>query len=158
MIFITVGTQAPFDRLIKAIDNIAIYLDEPIIAQALNGNYRPKHFKTVGFLHPEEFDDYYNSATLVVAHAGMGSIISALTKNKILIIFPRKASLGEHRNEHQMATARYLGSMNLANVALEEDELQNLIFSRNNLKPCPTIGESASQSLIDSISSFILEK
>lgn len=156
MIFVTVGTQAPFDRLIKAIDSIAANLDEPVIAQALNGSYEPKHIETLGFLTPKEFDEYFNSASLVIAHAGMGTIISALTKNKPLVIFPRRASLGEHRNEHQMATARRLGSMKLTNVALEENDLQKLIVSRRDLKPCPTIGESASQGLIDSISSFIL--
>ena len=33
MIFVTIGTQTPFDRLIKIIDNIALEINEPIIAQ-----------------------------------------------------------------------------------------------------------------------------
>mgnify|MGYP006883531986 CR=1 FL=1 len=33
MIFCTIGTQAPFDRFVKIIDEVAAHLDEEIIAQ-----------------------------------------------------------------------------------------------------------------------------
>jgi UDP-N-acetylglucosamine transferase subunit ALG13 len=35
----------------------------------------------------------------------MGSIISALRHGKPIVVMPRRAVLGEHRNEHQNATA-----------------------------------------------------
>ena len=34
---------------------------------------------------------------MIVAHAGMGTIISAMQHQKPIIIFPRIAALGEHR-------------------------------------------------------------
>lgn len=54
----------------------------------------------------DEFDKLCHDARLIVAHAGMGTIISAMTKGKPIIVFPRIAALGEHRNEHQLATSK----------------------------------------------------
>ena len=52
MIFVTIGTQIPFDRLIEILDRIAPELNEEIYAQALRGKYKPKHFKLIDFIDP----------------------------------------------------------------------------------------------------------
>ena len=56
MIFATIGTQAPFDRFIKILDEIAPMSNELIIAQTYKGRYQPKNIKTIDFLAPDEFD------------------------------------------------------------------------------------------------------
>ncbi|MCH5346006.1 MAG: glycosyl transferase family 28 [Muribaculaceae bacterium] len=157
MIFVTVGTQAPFDRLIEAIDSIAPSINEKIIAQALKGKYVPRHVEVVDFVAPDVFADYFDNASVVVAHAGMGTIISALTTAKPLIIFPRKASLGEHRNEHQAATARRLGELRLVNVATTAADLSTFLQNRDSLIIPDRIGSQASPTLVDSITTFIAE-
>lgn len=106
MIFVTIGTQAPFDRFIKMVDEIAANLNEEVIAQTFKSQYKAKKIKTVDFLAPDEFNKLFKEARMIVAHAGMGTIISAMQHQKPIIIFPRIAALGEHRNEHQMATAK----------------------------------------------------
>lgn len=108
----------------------------------------------VDFLPPDEFNSLFAKARLIVAHAGMGTIISAMQQNKPIIVFPRIAALGEHRNEHQMATARQMDKMKYVHVAYDEKQLRNLIFTPN-LQPLHTLGDNASQSLIDSLSEFI---
>lgn len=50
MIFCTIGTQAPFDRFVKMIDEVAPALQEEIIVQTLKGSYAPQHVKVVGIL------------------------------------------------------------------------------------------------------------
>ncbi|MCG8094946.1 MAG: glycosyl transferase family 28, partial [Candidatus Thiodiazotropha endolucinida] len=62
-----------------------------------------------------------------VAHAGMGSILSSLSLGKPIIIMPRKASLGEHRNEHQMATAKRFQNRPGVYVAWDEKQLVVLL-------------------------------
>ena len=104
MIFVTIGTQTPFDRLIKIIDNIALEINEPIIAQVYNSQYKAQNIQTIDFLSPKEFNDLFEKARLIISHAGMGTIITALLKCKPIIIYPRLASLGEHRNDHQIYT------------------------------------------------------
>lgn len=153
MIFITIGTQIPFDRLIEILDRIAPDLDEEIYAQVLKGKYKPKHIKTLDFIEPDEFEKVFLQARLVVAHAGMGTILSSLRKSKPLIIFPRIASLGEHRNDHQSATARMIKEKNYAYVAMDERELRELLHK--DLRPLNSIGEFASESLIKSLKDFI---
>ncbi len=154
MIFVTIGTQAPFDRFIKLIDEIATSLDDEIIAQVNHLGFKPKHIKVVDFLAPDEFNELFDKANLVVSHAGMGTILSALQKHKPIIIFPRIAALGEHRNEHQLATAKKFKDLGSVYVAMNEEELKELLL-RKDLKPLSEIGEYASQSLIDSIEEFI---
>ena len=53
----------------------------------------------------EEFQRLFARADLVVSHAGMGNIIACLEADKPLVLLPRQAKLGEHRNDHQMDTA-----------------------------------------------------
>lgn len=105
MIFVTVGTQLPFTRLIDAMDEIAGRLDEEIIAQTGPGEGNWSNLDCRKNLEPEEFGKLFSAARVIVAHAGIGTILSARSRRKPLILLPRRFSFGEHRNDHQMATA-----------------------------------------------------
>ena len=154
MIFVTIGTQLPFDRLIKIIDELAPQLNEEIIAQVYQCGFSPKNIKTVDFLAPDEFNTLFDKARLIISHAGMGTILSALQKDKPIIVFPRIAALGEHRNEHQLATAHKFKEMGAVNVAMNEEELSSMLLN-GELATLQHIGNSASPSLIQSIKNFI---
>lgn len=157
MIFVTIGTQAPFDRFIKLVDEIAVNLNEEIIAQTYKSQYQAKNIKTIDFLPPDEFNKLFNKARMILAHAGMGTIISAMQQQKPIIIFPRIAALGEHRNEHQMATAKKMKELKYVNVAFNEKELKDLLLS-DDIKCLHKLSDSAEQSLIDSLTNFIKDR
>lgn len=154
MILVVTGTQLPFDRLIRMLDEIAPELDEEILAQVNGSSYLPHHVNTIDILPPDEFDRLFRNARLVVAHAGIGTIISAMQYQKPIIIFPRIAALGEHRNEHQLATANKMKEAGWVYVATDKEELRSLLLSQD-LHPLCSLGESASESLIKSITDFI---
>ena len=154
MIFVTIGTQAPFDRFIKIIDEVAPQINEEIVAQVHKCGFTPKNIKTVDFLAPDEFNNLFEKADLIISHAGMGTILSALQKHKPIIIFPRIAALGEHRNEHQLATAEKFKELGSVYVAMNEQELKELML-RKDLVPLHEIGAEASESLILSLEEFI---
>lgn len=156
MIFVTIGTQLPFDRLIRIIDKLAPQLDEEIVAQVYKCGFSPQNIKTVDFLAPDEFNVLFDKARLIISHAGMGTILSALQKDKPIIVFPRIAAMGEHRNEHQLATARKFKEMGSVNVAMNEEELTTMLLNREQTT-LQHIGNSASPSLIQSIQKFIDE-
>ncbi len=156
MIFVVTGTQLPFDRLIRMLDEIAPQLDEDIVAQVNGSGYLPRHINTIDLLPPDEFDRLFSSARLIVAHAGIGTIITAMQQQKPIIIFPRIAALGEHRNEHQLATAEKMKEAGWVYVANTKEELSELLQTPD-LHPLCTIGSSASESLVESITDFILE-
>ena len=47
-------------------------------------------------------DKYIDEADLVITHGGVGTIFSALKKNKKVIAIPRLEKYGEHINDHQI--------------------------------------------------------
>jgi UDP-N-acetylglucosamine transferase subunit ALG13 len=101
MIFVTVGTQVQFDRLIRTVDERAGARERSdIFAQIGPSNHQLKHERLI---EPTRFRNCVEAASLVITHAGMGSIITALELGKRIIVMPRRASLGEHRNDHQVA-------------------------------------------------------
>ncbi|MEL6978597.1 MAG: glycosyltransferase [Pseudomonadota bacterium] len=130
MIFATVGTQLPFERLIRALDRMAPAIGAPVIAQTGALSFAPAHIETHSVMAPTEFDERFRSAELIVAHAGIGTILMAKRHGKPLIIFPRRAALGEHRNDHQIATARSFAEEIGVHVAYEEEDLERLISER----------------------------
>ena len=110
MIFVTIGTQLPFPRLCQAADDLAAELGEEVIVQTGGVGLTLTHAKAIKSLEPREFDQIASRARLIIAHAGIGSILDAARFGKPLIVVPRRHALGEHRNDHQMATARRLAS------------------------------------------------
>ena len=163
MIFVTVGVQLPFDRLIRAID---VWAGErarsDIVAQVGASSYRPANIQAKAQFSPDAFRAHVEEATLVVAHAGMGSIITALEMGKPIIVLPRQAALNEHRNDHQLATARYMEEQKLVRVAKSEDDLVRLLDDWQDSVPPESappvrIAQYAESELVARLSAFIAE-
>lgn len=145
MIFVTVGTQLAFDRLIASVDAWAEKNpDVEIFAQIGPGAFSPKNFKFKSFVSPSEANGLFRAADLVVSHAGMGSILTALKYKKPILVMPRKASLGEHRNEHQLATAKWLGNKAGISVANEAEDVCRILSERTLLRAGEGISDFAS--------------
>ncbi len=132
MIFVTVGTQLTFDRMVSAVDTWAATSGDDVFAQVGPTDIHFNHIRQSAFLEPKDFDHYFNAAGLVIAHAGMGSILTAMSYGKRIIIMPRKAGLGEHRNDHQLATARSFVAHAGVSVAWDEDELITLLHQTDS--------------------------
>jgi UDP-N-acetylglucosamine transferase subunit ALG13 len=131
MIFATVGTQLPFDRLIVALDQWAeSHRHAQVFAQIGRGDYRPEHIAWTRDMDPRDFRERMAQCDTVVAHAGMGTIISAIEMGKRVIVMPRRASLGEHRNEHQLATAARLEHLNGLEVVQDAEALADVLAQR----------------------------
>jgi UDP-N-acetylglucosamine transferase subunit ALG13 len=157
VIFVTVGTQLAFDRLVKAMDAWASRRpDQPVFAQIGPTEYKPRFLEYSPFISPVECHERMAEADAIVAHAGMGTIISALELGKPVLIMPRRADLGEHRNDHQLATARRLSALGRVRVAADERELGAALdaFSGSAVAP-DQIGPYASEQLLGALSRFI---
>ncbi|WP_095594472.1 glycosyltransferase [Actibacterium pelagium] len=130
MIFVTVGTQFPFPRLVNAIAELD--LDEKVVAQ-VGSDSGVYPFETADFMRPEAFEEAAQQARVIVAHAGMGSVLAARRWSKPLILMPRRADFGEHRNDHQLATARQLWGRVGVDIAWSEKALGGFLA-------CPLTG------------------
>lgn len=121
MIFVTVGAQTPFERLIRAVDEWALLRKRSdVFAQIGSSDFRAKKIETAHYISPEDFRRRVEAATVIVSHAGMGSIITALEFAKPIIVMPRRADLKETRNDHQFATAKHFDHHARITVALDE--------------------------------------
>lgn len=107
MILVAVGTQKfPFDRLIRAVDGIAEANPSlKFFAQRGTCSYAPRNMEGVQFLTELQFDSYVEKSDLIISHAGVGVISAALRHGKPIIVVPRRASFGEHVDDHQFEIA-----------------------------------------------------
>jgi UDP-N-acetylglucosamine transferase subunit ALG13 len=156
VIFVTVGTDGPFDRLVRAVDSWAGETGQrDVFAQIGQSEFRPLHMKSVPSLGCLEFAHCVRSAAIVVAHAGMGTILTALEYGKPVIVMPRVAALAERRNDHQLATARSLAPLGRVAVAFNEDELRLQLERIDELTAGDSIGQHAQPQLVAAIRDFI---
>ena len=130
-IFVICGTQKfPFSRLIHALNRL---IEEGIYQ--LN-KVKPL-FKIYTLLPVEEFEQYMKEAEVVISHAGVNSIISCMKLHKPLLITPRRASFGEHVDNHQVEIASLMADKFEVTVDYDLDNLQQTleIAKRKEYKP-----------------------
>ncbi len=125
MIFLTVGTVLPFDRLVRAVDQAieAHLITMPVFAQIGQTDFRPAHMDWAATLEKAAFDRHIAEATYIIGHAGMGSIMIALEHRKRLLVMPRRKCYGEHVNDHQLVNARRFAALGYVLVAYDGAEL-----------------------------------
>ncbi len=157
MIFVIVGTQLPFDRLIGAVDAWAGRTGRrDVLAQIGPSQLRPQYIEYQPFFPPPEFSRHFASAELVIAHAGMGSIISAMSQGKPILVMPRRASKHEHRNDHQFSTAQRFREMGSILVAMDENELAEQLSRVECIPTAARTGPHASPELLATIRACLL--
>jgi len=135
VIFVTVGTQLPFPRLMQYVVNIAANTPRTIIAQTGDPAFASTVFEHHVAIPPARFDSIFAAADIVVGHAGIGTILSARRLGKPLIIVPRRGALNEHRNDHQSATAQAMRDVAGVYVAENEAELAKLLEAGDLTSP-----------------------
>lgn len=157
MIFVTVGTQLPFDRLIEAVDTWAGQQDDPprVFAQTGGGKYVPKHLEAAGYLTPPEYTQRFQEASLIIGHAGMGTILKAMEMGKPVVVMPRLSVMNEHRSDHQIDTARHMQRLKSVTVAWSEVDLIRCLDEQSVKAHDETISPYASEELLDGLRGFV---
>lgn len=156
MIFVTVGAQMPFDRLVQTVDAWAgQQRRQDVFAQIGPTPWRPSHIDFAPFIDPPDFHRRVREAQVVVAHAGMGSILTALELGKPILVMPRRGELKETRNDHQVATARRFLAQGRIAVAFDERELLEKLDQLPALHASRPIASTASPMLLSALRSFI---
>lgn len=155
MILVTVGHQTPFDRLIRAADEWALERKrQDLFAQIGRGRYVPRHMAWVRFIAPEVFRQRMVEASAVVAHAGTGTIITALQLGKPVLVLPRLSALGETRNDHQIATARRFAQRGCVLAATDDRDLMTMLDRLEDFSPTGSIASQASPELLAMLRAF----
>ena len=84
-------------------------------------------WKTHAVLAEHDFHTYCRQADLMVGHAGMGLVLTALDFARPMLLMPRQGQKRETRNNHQLSTARWLQNQKGVLVAWDEKELKQLL-------------------------------
>lgn len=140
MIFLTVGTQFPFDRLVTKVDSLVqiLEVDQDIVAQIGNSTYVPRNFsRHYQSLEKSAFDQTIQKASAIVGHAGMGTILLALQYDKPLLVMPRLVRYGEVVNDHQVSIAQRFSELGHLISAEHEGELADKLRQLETFVPTP---------------------
>jgi UDP-N-acetylglucosamine transferase subunit ALG13 len=121
VIFVTVGTQAfPFDRLLRGLEGV----DEELVVQGGASTFRPPGATWVEFLDYPELVEQVRRARVVVSHAGVGSVMTAVAERKRPLVVPRLKRFGEAVDDHQLPFARRLAESGLVTLVEDASELR----------------------------------
>jgi UDP-N-acetylglucosamine transferase subunit ALG13 len=134
VIFVAVGTQFAFDRLIRAVDEWALEHDVDGFAQIASGAYLPRRLAWARYVPTPDFNARLRGATLIVSHAGMGNILTAQQARKPIVVMNRQHALGEHRNDHQREGLDWMGRLPGVYTATTSEELHQWLDRRESLQ------------------------
>lgn len=155
MIFVTVGTHYQgFERLIRKMDDIAGRIDDDVVMQIGSTNYAPKNARYFKFLGEESILRCYEKANVVVAHAGAGTLMTALSLGKRVVAVPRMKKFGEHIDDQQFELAEALSKQGRVMAVFDIEELERVLKEVNKLK-FPIMKKE--RQLIDFLKKYIVE-
>jgi UDP-N-acetylglucosamine transferase subunit ALG13 len=128
VILVTVGTtHFQFDRLITAVATLDA-ADE-IVVQRGPSQVTVENARIIDFLSFAELDDLVLRSRVVVMHAGVGSILVALSHGKKPIVVPRLARFGEAVDDHQVQVAAMLAEQGRVTALHEPSGLGDAVAS-----------------------------
>ena len=118
MIFLTVGTLFPFDRLVKSVDNAVAegLIKQKVFAQIGKTSFKPRNMQYVEVLDKKSFDEKVADADYLVGHAGIVNdecvrLPVVRTErhifNQYVIRVPRRDELKESLQEASIGTEIY---------------------------------------------------
>ncbi|MGH2944711.1 MAG: glycosyltransferase [Solirubrobacteraceae bacterium] len=130
MVFATVGTDHhPFDRMIRWVDRwLGANVDRGVTGFVQTGtSASPQRARSADYLGYEQMEAAMRDAIAVVTHGGPGSIMLCSYLGKKSIVVPRRASLGEHVDDHQVLFSRRLAAEGQIELAETEERLGELL-------------------------------
>ena len=146
MIFVTIGGFRAFDRLVCQMDRIAGEVEDRVIMQIGFTEYEPTNCEWRRFMSRTEMEEACAGARLIIAHAGTGSILTALEHNKPLVLVPRLKALGEVFDDHQMEIAREMEGRGVT-VVYYIGNLEAAIRDARPALPAAPVGSTLAQRL-----------
>ncbi|WP_231582860.1 PssE/Cps14G family polysaccharide biosynthesis glycosyltransferase [Methanosarcina sp. MTP4] len=151
LIFVTVGSHYQgFDRLVKKMDEIAGKIDEKVIMQIGNTKYKPVNAEYFEFAEYSKIQKLNSDARIVVSHAGVGSILTALEQKTHLIIVPRLKKYDEVVDDHQLEIAKELSENPNVTVVYDVEYLEESLKIDFSF-----VEESSGNRLVHSLKNYI---
>jgi len=120
LIFATVGSSnTSFDRLVKAVDEIAEQQTEEVIIQIGAAKILPRLATYFRFCDSEKMTALIARANVVICHAGFGIIADCIGMNKRLILIPREHRFGDAEG-NQVELAEYIAQRSIGIICIRD--------------------------------------
>jgi UDP-N-acetylglucosamine transferase subunit ALG13 len=134
VIFASLGTHGqPFHRALDLL--LELPASERVTAQVgITGCRHAPNLTCYDYLGFDEMQECMRSASAVVSHAGVGTIVTALEFGHTPVVIPRLRALGEHVDDHQVELATVLDGRGLVVCYREGDSLADLITHTRTLR------------------------
>lgn len=152
MVFATIGTSEPFDRLVRALD--ALPDGEDLVVQTGLSLVRLRRATYLPFLPYGEVVAHVRRARVVVTHAGAGSVMTCLGQGKRPIVVPRLRRFGETADDHQLTFGRRLAAAGLVTLVEDTRLLADAVQTAPGAPPSPL---STAESLTGDLRLFLAE-
>ena len=75
--------------------------DKVLIQSGNNPDFQALHCQQQSFLSADQFVETIKDASIVISHAGAGTLIHSLRAGKTPVVIPRRKEYGEHVDNHQ---------------------------------------------------------
>lgn len=153
-IFVMFGTQDKrFDRLLNAILASKFIKDNDVYVQLgyTKGEYEGIHCQE--YYSEEELMHQIDIADLIITHAGVGAIVSALKLKKRVIVVPRLGEFKEQNNDHQVQIMKRFDKQGYIIPCTDLTKLDETVNNAYNFEPKDYVTEK--QGIIDEITAFI---
>ncbi|WP_281544135.1 glycosyltransferase [Grimontia sp. SpTr1] len=156
MIFVTVGSQMAFDRMVNIVDEWAKKTSRnDIVAQIGMSSEKFDNIDCYEGFTSEEFKNKIEQADVVIGHAGMGTILTCLEIGKPLLIMAREGSLKETRNDHQIATKNWVKDWDYIFEFHSIETLESAYNAAIAIKSLPTRNQHSESELVDFLKEVI---
>ena len=106
---------------------------EKVVAQIGNTDEKYQNLEEHKYLSSDQYSNYLRQSSLIIGHAGTGTIISALEQCLPCILMVRDYKKNEHRSEHQSSMAYHFRDYDGLYFIYSEYELFELLKCRNEL-------------------------
>lgn len=138
MTLVILGTQDKvFPRLLEAIEKQIELgnLKGEVVVQAGSTKFESKYMKIFDLIPMKQFDELLSKSDLIITHGGVGTILSALRKDKKVIVVPRLAKYQEHENDHQLEIVDSFSKLGYILPCKDLNELSSVLEQVKKFKP-----------------------
>ena len=156
MIFVTVGTSTfPFDRLLHGVDQLG--LEEELVVQYGASAVVPRAGVTEQYMPYANVLDHMRHARAVIAHAGAGSILTALYAGRHPIVVPRRRAFAEAVDDHQFELAAQLARKGVVTMVDDVSNLHGQLAAIPEASPALTNDSSLAAAVRDFVDESLAE-
>jgi UDP-N-acetylglucosamine transferase subunit ALG13 len=154
--FVTVGNGTqPFQRLFHSLAEIIAQLPQPIVVQAGHNAVDLPGCIVFDFVGQEQFEQLIDDHELIISHAGVGSILTALERGRRPVVIPRRCgAYAEIINDHQITLVTELADLGLVSPVLATERLPEAILDAVQAQSC----QRTSSSSLEFAQSLYLDK